>query len=106
MQSTGQTSTQALSLTLMQGSAITYAIPASLVNPLLGNGSIWCSARAGSKLTYSYQLVRQVSRRPLAHTPSRGERSRGFAELARAPRASPRDLRACAASDRARPGAN
>src|SRR5712692_1619384 len=47
MQSTGQTSTQALSLTLMQGSAITYAIPASLVNPLLGNGSIWCSARAG-----------------------------------------------------------
>jgi hypothetical protein len=29
MQSTGQTSTQALSFTLMQGSAMIYAIPAS-----------------------------------------------------------------------------
>src|SRR5437773_5026650 len=76
MQSTGQTSTQALSLTLMQGSAITYAIPASLVNPLLGNGSIWCSARAGSKLTHCYQLVRQVSRCPLGHTPLRWALSR------------------------------
>src|SRR5881397_1065144 len=50
MQSTGQTSTQALSLTLMQGSAITYAIPASLVNPLLGNVSDWCSRRANSHI--------------------------------------------------------
>src|SRR5207249_4840366 len=89
MQSTGQTSTQALSLTLMQGSAITYAIPASLVNPLLGNGSIWCSARAGSKLTYSYQLVRWVSRRPLGHTLSRGGPCRGLAELSREPRPLP-----------------
>src|SRR6266446_10764017 len=36
MQSTGQTSTQALSLTLMQGSAITYAIPASLLTRYSG----------------------------------------------------------------------
>src|SRR5712692_2422819 len=33
MQSTGQTSTQALSLTSMHGSAITYAIPILLVLP-------------------------------------------------------------------------
>src|SRR5262245_3684853 len=34
MQSTGQTSTQALSLTLMQGSAITYAIRNLPVDPV------------------------------------------------------------------------
>src|SRR6266849_5991869 len=63
MQSTGQTSTQALSLTLMQGSAITYAIPASLVSPLLGNGSTSVRLSPG-KLTYTYQLVPRVSSCP------------------------------------------
>src|SRR6266511_3855658 len=45
MQSTGQTSTQALSLTLMQGSAITYAIAALLLNSLPGKRSDVRSAR-------------------------------------------------------------
>src|SRR4030095_8349036 len=47
MQSTGQTSTQALSLTLMQGSAITYAIPASWMTGCAGNRRGFAGFRRG-----------------------------------------------------------
>src|SRR4030095_9528320 len=47
MQSTGQTSTQSLSLTLMQGSAITYAIPASWMTSCAGNRRRFVGFRRG-----------------------------------------------------------
>src|SRR5215510_4060321 len=47
MQSTGQTSTQALSLTMMQGSAITYAIPASWMPGCAGNRRRFVGFRRG-----------------------------------------------------------
>src|SRR5215469_14197270 len=61
MQSTGQTSTQALSLTLMQGSAMTYAISYLLLTRCSTSDGF--RSAADGKPTYLYQLVPQVSSR-------------------------------------------
>src|SRR5215468_3663729 len=57
MQSTGQTSTQALSFTLMQGSAMMYAITASCER----HGVLVGDRRRAAKPTYLYQLACEVS---------------------------------------------
>src|SRR4029450_641620 len=100
MQSTGQTSTQALSLTLMQGSAITYAIQNLPKTQLYFPAHAWVR-----KPDYFYQLVPLVSSSRPDSGAGRAHRQSVRSLGSRASRReSPKRLKANTARLMARPG--